>query len=253
MPRLAAVIVTCPACVAQYRLADDAIPPAGRKMRCASCGNVWTAPRDDGPTAPAPPAGDPPSAPPPAAPPPVLDAAAPRATRIVAPPVPAPEEPRRDQLPPDPAAEVDPDAPRPRAVLKTLVAIVLGLLFLAGAIALQLRQSGRLPELPAWLNRPLSAPQRPVVLSLRFEHTERVLPGGFRLVELTGEIANPSATPQPVPPLEARLADDTGTMRYRWTIAAPVRELAPGRAAKFDSSAFNPPPGAHVLSVRFAR
>lgn len=38
MPR-----IVCPGCGARYDLAPGAIPPAGRKVRCARCGTVWLA------------------------------------------------------------------------------------------------------------------------------------------------------------------------------------------------------------------
>ena len=55
------MILTCPACSARYRLADNAIPPAGRLVRCASCHHSWfeTAP----PPTPAPLDTPPPAAP----------------------------------------------------------------------------------------------------------------------------------------------------------------------------------------------
>ena len=35
------MILTCPACVTKYVVKDDAIPPQGRQVRCASCKHSW--------------------------------------------------------------------------------------------------------------------------------------------------------------------------------------------------------------------
>ena len=35
------MILTCPACDTKYVVKDDAIPPQGRQVRCASCKRSW--------------------------------------------------------------------------------------------------------------------------------------------------------------------------------------------------------------------
>jgi predicted Zn finger-like uncharacterized protein len=37
------MLLTCPQCSAKYNVADGAIPPSGRTVRCAACGNSWRA------------------------------------------------------------------------------------------------------------------------------------------------------------------------------------------------------------------
>lgn len=38
------MILTCPSCGTQYNVKDGAIPPEGRKVRCAACGDSWHEP-----------------------------------------------------------------------------------------------------------------------------------------------------------------------------------------------------------------
>lgn len=37
------MLLTCPQCSAKYNVAEGAIPPSGRTVRCAACGNSWRA------------------------------------------------------------------------------------------------------------------------------------------------------------------------------------------------------------------
>ena len=52
------MILTCPNCATQYAVGDGAIPPQGRKVRCASCGESWFQEPEGGVVAPDEPAID---------------------------------------------------------------------------------------------------------------------------------------------------------------------------------------------------
>lgn len=41
------MILTCPSCATSYFAPDNAIPPAGRKVRCQSCAHIWHASNDE--------------------------------------------------------------------------------------------------------------------------------------------------------------------------------------------------------------
>lgn len=47
------MILTCPACDTKYVVKDDAIPPGGRQVRCASCKHSWHQDPDEMPAEPA--------------------------------------------------------------------------------------------------------------------------------------------------------------------------------------------------------
>lgn len=41
------MILVCPSCEAKFKVPDNAIPPEGRKVRCANCGHAWHATKAD--------------------------------------------------------------------------------------------------------------------------------------------------------------------------------------------------------------
>ena len=217
------MILQCPACQARYRVADDAIPAAGKPVRCAKCKHGWF---EAGAT--------PEIATPPVAPP--IDL-----------PVAVPDAP--------PAIVHEPLSPTHWAW--TVLAVAVGLALTAGAF---LVQNPALPPLDLTqvplvgdrldaLVYPPAPPPSPLQLAASAEF--RTLRSGARLIVLSGTVANATPRPQPVPAIEALLLDAARTPVLRWRIAAPVRTLPPGRRAGFDSSTFNIPASGTTVTLRF--
>jgi predicted Zn finger-like uncharacterized protein len=270
------MILTCPSCGTQYAVKDGAIPPEGRKVRCAACGHSW----HHDPAAEAEEQGQASTAPEPApAPPPAaerekatdraeaeatpeqpqayeyVEPEAPGAPLVEPPnaiPVPPPEDEVPEFLESQPSDQFDiskevPDAEEiAEAESETgedrkrnwLMAILL-------AIALVV-----LIAAAFWFFAPDSLRQRvgfaaasPTPLQIAPGTPERQkLASGNELVVVSGRVINPSSEQQPVPPIQAQLHDKSGRLVYSWTIAPPARTLPPGGSASFNSAEMDVPP-----------
>jgi predicted Zn finger-like uncharacterized protein len=253
------VIVTCPECGARYRLADDAIPPEGRAMRCAGCSHRWYQAAPDAPQ-----------------PPPELPAAlqaefgietpTPPAALVTAPaPEPTPEQLAWTPAPEDEDERPD-DAPRPRTLLKNIVAVLLGLAFTAASALLWVPglDVGKL-DLPRivvpavdlsqvpWLDRLVNPPPPPAnPLTITFTTDHQALADGRPLFVIAGTIENPTATPQKVGAISGHLVGPANTISLAWRIAPPVATLPPHQRVTFDSSAIGQPYGGERVTLRFA-
>ncbi|MGL4540909.1 MAG: zinc-ribbon domain-containing protein [Polymorphobacter sp.] len=218
------MILTCPECSARYRLADGAIPAAGRSVQCASCKHSWFEAGSDGP-------------PPAAAPEPARTIERVRAPLQFEPPRP-------------PAAPASATVAR-TAWWPTLGALVIGavLTILAASVwRFDPQQLGL--DLPDDARNPAAImAQTPLLISAKVELS--ILPNGGNFVAVSGTITNPTKTAQPVVDLIADVHDRTGRVIDSWTIPAPVRMLPAGRAVAFDSAASNIPAAAASLSVHF--
>ena len=90
-----------------------------------------------------------------------------------------------------------------------------------------------LPNLGQRIGLPVQAGQS---LVLTGTADRRWLASGNELLEVRGEISNPTEETQTVPQIRAELKDGQGRVVHGWSIAPPVRAIQPGGRATFDSA-----------------
>lgn len=237
------MILSCPACTTRYLVPDTAVGVNGRQVRCAQCRHSWfQEPATIDLAAPPPSFAPPPNA------------------RVVEPGAGAPgfggegaaQASFADIRPHTPRAR-DGFVPAPpfrptrnRLKWMTWAAAVAAAVMLVAAAVI------------AWIG--LRAPgtataaqgvESPLMLQVTQKPERRVLASGKELFAVSGRIVNPTAAMQPVPDVRAELRDVDGKMVHGWTIAAPVRVLAPKASADFDSAEVNVPQGSKALNLSF--
>ncbi len=136
---------------------------------------------------------------------------------------------------------------RNRLRLLTWAAALFALLALAGIAALLVFGTGDLAQRIG-----LHKAENPLVIEVSGRPERRTLPSGNELLTISGRIINPTGQSQPVNDLRAELRDARGRKVYGWTITRPVRTLAPGAQAEFDTAAVDVPRRAQSLDLSFA-
>lgn len=279
------MILTCPSCGTQYAVKDGAIPPEGRKVRCAACGHSWHQSRspEDAPAAseevvP----GDVAAT---ASPDPIpelqtqeeeqgpdseivgespVGPIAPGAPLVEPPtsvPVPPPEAEQWsvesvDESPEEIANEIptreeiaaaEEETPQERGRSLWIGILIAAAVVVVIAVAFWFFA-------PDSLRRGIGlASVAPPALQIAAGTPERQqLASGNELVVVSGRIINPSSAVQPVPPIKAQLRDRTGRLVYSWTIEPPAQRLPPGGSANFNSAEMDVPPSGPNSTVTFS-
>ena len=213
--------LSCPNCGATYEVPENAIGPAGRKIRCRACDTSWFEPARD-------------TVPQPLDPPPI--APNPAVTTV-------PDGPTAAQTVED---EDDVPVRRKRGpwLLLALVVLVVALGGVAATVMLGPQQvASRLG---------IGEHRVPLGIAITREPDWRMIAGGSQLFAVSGRIWNPTREVQAVPDIRAELKDARGKTVYSWTITRPVARLAPGATASFDGAAVDVPASSSNVSVTFA-
>ena len=263
------MILTCPACAKRYRVADTAVPPEGRSVRCAACGESWFQPGAVGEVATAPATLVP--LPPPPPPPPPL----PPATWATS-PLPGGEREgpaafaaggrgwsQEEAAAFHPATTLAPlaqtrESPSPlkgegrqrqagSKPLGTVVAALIGAVLLAltvltipGGIA-GFDPAARLaPAQPNQVRLSIDAPLIGVGID------------GAGVLTLFGKLSNSSTHAQRVPPIHVDVRDGQGALVASWTSPPPLAILDRHATVQFETAAGGIPRGAGRAQVRFA-
>ena len=281
------MILTCPACDTKYVVKDGAIPPAGRKVRCASCQHSWhqdadpsfAAAEDEVPMAiaslggpPEPVVGDDAE----------IDAvgevpAMAEAEQLIA-DIPEPEVAPQMALPEEPAGQVAATsgeaAEGTDGTAEGADGAAEGTGEFVGYVERYIddedRPKRRWPALllilfliavaaaafwflapPEWKARAGIAQSGVSPLQLMITTRDRqTLESGNELLVISGRVFNPTDVDQTVPPIHAELRNSQSkAVVHKWTIAPPARVLGPHASANFNSAEVDVPQGGDELTM----
>lgn len=233
------MILTCPDCATRYFVADDKVGPEGRSVKCAACGNRWTARAES----------------------PLLELTASSEEGALA------VEAREPEPDPEPISALPgeelPKVFRAKAVTERRVreAAATGVIWAGMSIALAAMIVGavvfRVDMVRLW---PSSAgafasvglPVNRIGLVIEEVSAEPALQDGHAALSVSGVIRNIEDVAVAAPPLRITLLNREGK-RVMGKIAAPADpKIPPGETRHFAIALIDPPTTASDLEVTFA-
>ncbi len=201
------MIIACPTCATRYTLADSAVGPQGRKVRCAKCGHTWwQSPDEDDP-----------------------DFSLNDVTEIRQTSAPTVERPPRDRA-----------AMRRVLIGWGLFAAVV--LALAGGAVAARDQIVRLWPPAALLYDTVGLRVEPPGTGLQLQNlrSEQKVEGGAPVLVVDGQIVNVSDTVRPVPVVRVTSLGEDRKPIKSWTVEASPAQLLPGEIAVFRDAQRDP-------------
>ena len=221
------MILTCPECASRYFVDDDRIGPDGRTVRCAGCGNKWTAKAEE-----------------------PLDLIA------------AEPKPAVDEIPEVRTPEPLPKVFRERAETKKQVreAAAAGVVWaglagafvvMVGAAVLMRQDVANLWPRTAGAYAMAGLPVNLVGLTIENQHAQPQLQDGHAALVITGALRNIRDRPVIAPPLKISLLNPAGRP-VAVKIADPDgARIPPGEARRFVVNVLDPPVSATDVDIAF--
>ena len=239
------MLIECPNCARSYHISKASVVENGRKMRGASCREIWHVPAAKTPGA------DDPHRLGPMAPDEII--AGMEINAVATSERAAPQN--YEELYGEPIAAPHPAPPRqtwkaPRPPMGLVLAVVM----LAMGMGLVARREAVVRIFPASA-RVYAAIGLPVNLrglELRRITSTLVGEGPQRVLAIEGEITNISRSAASVPELKLALKAADGREIYGWTANAPKSKLDAGETMQFRARLASPPDKARDLTVKFA-
>lgn len=236
------MILTCPACQTRYQADEAKIPPQGRNVRCARCGEVWHASGAPLPF-------DAPSD----VPAPSFVPEEPEDESYAQPSVRDAETQDHDYVAEDTTPKERSGWPRKLLLGAGWVALALVVLVIGAVAAIYRQKVVEVWPQSASLYSTLGMKVNATGLRLENIHYSEAPQGTQLVLTVTGSLTNVTNRELPVPQIRIGLVNSDKRELYHWTFAPDVMTLRPGQSTHFVTRLSSPPEGARQLDIRLAK